>query len=189
MKSKNFLKVLFALVLSVGLVSCKKDQPAASSPVGSNSSEVSAPVGDLPSIVFEKDVKQFVGGWTYITNNPQYPDAGWYSDGGLKFNFEGQGVLSPVFSGGKSHTVTLKVNALNENTKTAAASEDTFTVYGLDSAGAEVAHAGVKVTAAGDVAVTISGSANIAQVKVIFSGYPNNGSKYCNVSLGGVTVA
>jgi hypothetical protein len=55
-------------------------------------------------------------GWTYITNNPTYPNPGYYSSGALKINFVGMGIQSPVFTE-TYHTVTIG-GALNANTKT-----------------------------------------------------------------------
>lgn len=57
--------------------------------------------------------KTLPDGWAYITNNEKYPDPGWYSDGGLKLGFEGQGILSPMFSQSTTVEVTLTINALN----------------------------------------------------------------------------
>lgn len=123
-------------------------------------------------------------GWTYITNNDQYPDAAFYSDGGLKLNFEGQGILSPAFEAQSAVKVSLTINALNENTKTAT-SEDVFTYYGLNASGETVATTAVKDANANVATITGEG---IVQVKVIMTGYPHNGNKYCNVNLGGVKI-
>lgn len=59
---------------------------------------------------------QLPGGWTYITNNVQYPNPEFYSDGGLKLNFANQAIKSPVYETAiMSVTITGK---LNKNTKT-----------------------------------------------------------------------
>ena len=92
-------------------------------------------------------------GWTYITNNSQYPDPSYYTSTtgpkGLKFNFEGQGVESPTFTAVNAVKVTINIGALNANTKTAS-SDDAFTVTGYDAddnavAGATLAGTGVSV--------------------------------------------
>ena len=87
---------------------------------------------DAETIVGNITNKTLPDGWVYITNNDKYPDPDWYKDGGLKLNFEGQGVLSPTFSQSATVEVKLTINALNPNKKTAAASEDVLTVTGLD---------------------------------------------------------
>lgn len=123
-------------------------------------------------------------GWSYITNNEQYPQPSYYKDGGLKMNFENMGIASPVFTATASVEVVLTINALNQNTKTPA-SEDVFTITGLNASGSTVATATLKSVTKGDNSATLSGE-GITQVKVIMTGYPSDGTKYCNVSLGGV---
>ena len=132
--------------------------------------------------------KTLPDGWVYITNNEKYPDPGWYSDGGLKLNFEGQGVLSPTFSQSATVEVTLTINALNQNTKQAAASEDVLTVTGLDAGGETVATSTLKSVEKGDANKATLNGTGIVQVKVIMTGYPHDGTKYCNINLGGVTL-
>lgn len=59
---------------------------------------------------------QLPGGWTYITNNPQYPNPEFYSNGGLKLNYAGQAVKSPVYP---TPVLSVKIEgALNKNTRT-----------------------------------------------------------------------
>lgn len=123
-------------------------------------------------------------GWSYITNNENYPNPAFYSDGGLKINFENMGIASPVFEETASVEVVLTINSLNQNTKTAA-SEDVFTITGLNAGGSIVATATMKSVVKGDNTATLSGE-GITQVKVIMTGYPSDGTKYCNVSLGAV---
>lgn len=65
-------------------------------------------------------------GWTYITNDPKYPDTDWYGDGGLKLNFVNMGLKSPVFETAVK-TVVLE-GKLNGNTKTDGA-KTTLSVY------------------------------------------------------------
>lgn len=125
-------------------------------------------------------------GWTYITNDPQYPDYEFYGDGGLKMRYVGQGILSPKFSADGDVEVVITINALNQNEKTGA-EEDVFTITGLNAEGAEVATAGLASVEKGDNTATLQGT-GIAQVKIIMTAYPYDGKKYCNVSLGGVTI-
>lgn len=127
-------------------------------------------------------------GWTYITNNSQYPDPDYYKDGELKLNFEGMGVESPIFAAQSGVTVTINIAALNENTKTAAASTDLFTFTALSESGEVVNNATLQSLNVGNNTVNLSGE-GIVKVKVIMTGYPHNGNKYCNVSLASVTVS
>ena len=131
-------------------------------------------------------------GWTYITNNSQYPDPSYYTSAtgpkGLKFNFEGQGVESPEFTAVNAVKVTINIGALNANTKTAV-SDDAFTVTGYDAdgnpvAGATLAGTGVII---GDNVLNLTGT-GIVKVKVIMTGYPHNGTAYCNVNFSSVTL-
>lgn len=125
---------------------------------------------------------------SYITNNESYPDAGFYSDGGLKLNFVNQGVSTQAFAAQKAVKVTLTFNALNENTKSENASVDAFTFYGLDAAGNVVATVTAN-TIADDktVTVTLSGE-GIVSVKFIMTDYYHNGNKCCNLSLAALKV-
>lgn len=130
-------------------------------------------------------------GWTYITNNAEYPDPSFYKTAGaegLKMNFENMGMESPAFSAVDAATVILNINALNENTKTGA-SDDAFTITGLNASDAVVDTKTIGKTAvvAGDNQVSLSGS-GIVKVKVMMTGYPYNGTKYCNVNLRTITV-
>ncbi|MDD3480268.1 MAG: hypothetical protein PHI42_07790 [Paludibacteraceae bacterium] len=127
-------------------------------------------------------------GWIYITNNTTYPDAGFYtSPAGLKLNYEGQGFLSPNLVSSDEVVVTLTIGALNQNTKTAT-STDIFTVTGLNAADEVVATKTLTSVAVGaNNTVTLNGTA-IVKVKVIMTGYPNDGTKYCNINLTSCTV-
>lgn len=124
-------------------------------------------------------------GWTYITNDPQYPDYEFYGDGGLKMRYVGQGILSPKFTAEGDVEVIITINALNANTKTSEG--DPFTITGLNAEGTEVAIATLTTVEVGENTATLNGT-GIAQVQVIMTAYPHNGTAYCNVSLGGVTV-
>ena len=99
--------------------------------------------------------------------------------------FENQGVQTAKFNATNKVVVSINVNALNENTKTSAQSNDVFTVYGLNASGNTVATAALTSVVTGNNQVTLTGT-GIVSVKVIMTGYPYNGNKYCNVSLGGI---
>ena len=124
-------------------------------------------------------------GWTYITNDPKYPNYEFYGDGGLKMRYVGQGILSPKFTAEGDVEVIITINALNANTKTSEG--DPFTITGLNAEGTEVATATLATVEVGDNTATLNGT-GIAQVQVIMTAYPHNGTAYCNVSLGGVTI-
>lgn len=131
--------------------------------------------------------KAMPAGWTYITNNSQYPDPTFYSDGGLKFNFENMGIESPAFAAQSAVSVSIDVRALNANTKNPA-SQDVFTVSALNASDAVVGTATLQSAVAGANVVSVSGT-DIVKIKVVMTGYPSNGEVYCNVSLGGVTIS
>lgn len=125
---------------------------------------------------------------SYVTNNEKYPDPAFYSNGGLKLNFEGQGVITNKFTSQTSLKVSLSILALNDNTKTAA-SDDVFTIYALNDNGEVVATATLKEVKVGnDNTVTVSGE-GIVQIKVIMTGYPKSGTTCKNVSFGGITLS
>ena len=131
-------------------------------------------------------------GWTYIPNNPSYPDPSFYKDGGLKLNFVDMGVTSPSFTAIDSVNVSVLINALNPNTKTNEADDiHVFTVTGLDSSGNEISSAigYIDELAKGETSsVTISGT-GICQVKIVMTAYYNDGTACNNASLGGVTIS
>ena len=101
-------------------------------------------------------------------------------------NYVNQGVLTGKFTSSNTVTVILKVNVLNENTKNGT-DADAFTFYGLNESGEVVATVTLDEISAGENTVTLSGN-GIVQVKVIMTDYPHNGTKFCNVNLGGLTV-
>ena len=126
--------------------------------------------------------------WTYVSNDPaKYPNPSFYTTvAGLKLNFENMGVISPEFNAQSEVRVTLNVAQLNQNTKTAA-STNCFTITALNAAGETVGTATLTTVIVGDNVVDIKGT-NIVKVKVIMTGYPNDGTKYCNVNLASVTI-
>lgn len=133
---------------------------------------------EFTDLVYEI-ASQMPTGLTYITNNSQYPDPDFGSQGGLKLRFEGQGMQTTEFTVVNNIFVTLTIGALNANSKTAQASTDLFTIYGLNASGSVVATKTLTSVIVGDNTVELSGP-NITSVKVIMTGYPYNGSAYCN---------
>ena len=142
--------------------------------------------GDFGSAATSKTMPT---GWTYISNNPEkYPNPSWYSTG-LKFNYENMGVQSPVFDASTTSVkVEINIAALNTNNKTGA-SENAFTITGFSAANDVVSEATIAKTdvVAGTNEVTLTG-AGITYVKVIMTGFPYNGTLYCNVNLSGVSI-
>ncbi len=124
---------------------------------------------------------------SYVTNSDKYPNPAFYSNGGLKLNFEGQGVITNKFAPQTSLKVSLNILALNDNTKTAS-SDDVFTIYALNDKGDVVAKAALKEVKVGsDNTVTVAGE-GIVQIKVIMTGYPKSGTTCKNVSFGGIVL-
>lgn len=142
--------------------------------------------GDFGSAATSKTMPT---GWTYISNNPEkYPNPSWYSTG-LKFNYENMGVQSPVFDASTTSVkVEINIAALNTNNKTGA-SENAFTITGFSAANDVVSETTIAKTdvVAGTNEVTLTG-AGITYVKVIMTGFPYNGTLYCNVNLSGVSI-
>ena len=122
----------------------------------------------------------------YITNNASYPDPQYYADGGLKMRYVNMGVLTDKFEAQSKVKVAANILALNENTKSGT-DADAFTAYGLNEAGEVVATASANPAAAGEFVIELTGE-GIVQVKLIMTDYPSNGTKFCNVSFGGLTV-
>ena len=132
--------------------------------------------------------KAIPSGWTYITNNPAYPDAAFYSSGGLKLNFENQGITSPEFNPEAQVEVNLVIGALNSNTKSASASENVFTVEGLNASNEVVATGTLKTVAVGDNKVTLSGT-GIVKVSAKMTGYYFDGTTRYNLDLKEVKIS
>lgn len=130
-------------------------------------------------------------GWTYVSNDPvNYPNPGFYTTAGalgLKLNFENMGLISPDFTAVPTVFVKLNVNALNQNTKTGA-NTNFFTITGLNASGNVVATAYLTSVVKGDNEVSISGT-DVVKVKILMTGYPYDGAKYCNVNLASVTIS
>ena len=130
--------------------------------------------------------KEIKGG-TYLTNNEDYPNPSFYADGGLKFNYVNQGLLTNTFDAVDFAYVTLTIGALNQNTKEGKDEVPAFTVYGLNAAGETVAKASLDKVVVGDNLFVLQGDA-IVQVKVVMTDYPFDGEKFCNVNIAGVVV-
>lgn len=127
--------------------------------------------------------------WTYVSNDPtNYPNPTFYTSvPGLKLNFENMGVISPEFNPQSNIEVTLNVAQLNQNTKTGS-NTNYFTITGLNAASETVATATLTTVIVGNNSVVLTGT-SIVKVKIIMTGYPNDGTKYCNVNLATVKIA
>lgn len=128
-----------------------------------------------------------VNGGSYITNNESYPDPSFYADGGLKFNYVNQGLLTNKFEAVNFAYVTLTIGALNQNTKQGEDAVPAFTVYGLNANGDTVAKASLDSVIVGENLFVLQGDA-IVQVKLIMTDYPFDGEKFCNVNIAGLVV-
>ena len=109
---------------------------------------------------------QIPGGWTYITNNVQYPNPEFYSDGGLKLNFTNQAIKSPVYDE-LIMSVTIS-GKLNKNTRTEG-SATTLTLFKV-SGSTETEVDSVSYPTAGltefSETLTITGGANQFMIKL-----------------------
>lgn len=126
--------------------------------------------------------------WTYLTNNPQYPDPA-FNNGGFKFSYINQGLLSAELLKSDEITVTIKVGALNGKSSTTQPTDPTFTVYGLgaDESVLDTETTGV-VSATGDVVIKLEAS-SMKYVKIMFTGFGWNGTKQSNVRVDTITLA
>ena len=140
-----------------------------------------------PALVRITIANKEIKGGTYLTNNENYPNPSFYKDGGIKFNYVNQGLLTDTFAAQNLAYVTLTINALNQNTKEGNSDVPAFTVYGLNASGATVAKATLESVKVGDNLFVLQGDAMV-QVKVVMTDYPFDGEKFCNVSVAGVVV-
>jgi hypothetical protein len=123
---------------------------------------------------------------TYITNNTNYPNPSWYSNGGLKMSYVNQGVSTATFAAQSSVKVTLTFSVLNPNEKTQN-DKDAFTFYGLDANGNVVATVTTDTITDLKASVVLSGE-GIVSVKVIMTDYYSDGTVCYNLNLVTVTV-
>lgn len=135
-------------------------------------------IADFSNVTSSSKLSDFPEGWTYITNNPKYPNPD-YNKGANKFNFINEGVLSPQFNNAKNVSITMNV-ALNQNTKTSAGGENVFTIYGLNN-GDTIVTTYENEVKSGDNVYMLNGQ--IDQILIKFTAYPYNGEKYCNVAV------
>ena len=178
-------------------LSCSKTSYASTSYVGhlvvkagdeeAETPEVNVPAADLSTPLDGTINAALPTGFTYITNNPDYPNPSFYSNGGLKLNFENMGIVTSKFAAQTAVTVNVKVLALNGNQKSTEGT-DIFTVYGLNEAGEVVATAKLTSVVVGDNNVNLTGT-GIVQVKVVMTAYPKIEGVCQNVSLGAVVVS
>ena len=88
-------------------------------------------------------------------------------------------------------TVTLKIGSLNENTKTAGEKNPIFTVTGLAEDGTTAIDTEVvnNFTEAGDINVTLEGTA-MRYVQIVFNNFPyKSNGKNCNIRLDKIILA
>ena len=161
-----------------------ENPPAGGDNQGGDDNQGDDPVG---SVLVDATIDQALPeSLTYITNNSSYPNPSFYSAGGLKMNYINMGVQTKTFAPQNEVKVTIKVDALNENTKSGT-DADVFTVYGLNADGTVVATKTYDAVDVGDAVVVLKGE-GIASVKVIMTDYAHNGNKFCNINLGGLKV-
>lgn len=123
----------------------------------------------------------------YVTNNEKFPNCDFYSDGGAKFKFVGQGVKTVAFATQQKVSVTFKINALNDKQGTGN-NESPFEVYGYNAAGELVATTAVNSVVIGDNTVILEGK-DIVSVFVKMINFPISSSGIPqNVSFAGITI-
>lgn len=123
----------------------------------------------------------------YVTNNEKFPNCDFYSDGGAKFKFVGQGVKTVAFATQQKVSVTFKINALNDKQGTGN-NESPFEVYGYNAAGELVATTAVNSVVIGDNTVILEGK-DIVSVFVKMINFPISSSGIPqNVSFAGISI-
>ena len=130
-------------------------------------------------------------GWTYVPNNPNYPTPDFYGNGGLKVNFAGIGMLSPVLDGATGNiTVTVTIGALNKGGKEKTENGHIFTVEALDNNGEVILTEYIDTFTIDDknVAVLNASGKSVAQVRVVLNELPAKDGFAHNVNLGAVTI-
>lgn len=133
-----------------------------------------------------------IGGWTYITNNENFPDPSFYSGAGLKMTFVGQGMTSPELDGATGNiTVSLNIKALNAKQNALASNTHVFEIKGMDASGNVVATTYIDSATVGEnnTATLEAGSAVIKTISIVMVEYPSNGTYACNVNLIGITIS
>ena len=121
--------------------------------------------------------------WTYVGGTLTF------NNGGLKLGYTGATLTSDKLVSSNSITVTLKVGALNTNTKTETTHTPVFEVTGLNESKSVIDTETVaEVSAAGDVVVTLEATA-MRYVVIKFVHFPYNGTACCNVRLDKITLA
>ena len=124
--------------------------------------------------------------WTYITNDPAYPDPAFYANGGLRINYEYIGITSQEFNQQSNIKVTINISAFNANTRTAG-SADVFTITGYNASNVAVGTAAIQTVAVGDNVINLTGT-NIVKVDVIMTGYPEIDGVCQNVNVKGIKI-
>lgn len=109
--------------------------------------------------------------WTYITNNPSYPDPAYYGGGGLKLNYYNIGVISQEFSPVDEASVTLTIGSMDGRKNPQGGAAHVFEIKGLDVSGEILDTKYQDSVVVGDLgAVTLSGE-GIVKVSIIMIGY------------------
>lgn len=124
-----------------------------------------------------------LGGWTYISDSPEYLDAEYYSGGGLKFNFINKGVASPTFTASKRIKFAINIGSLVNKGRTGGDSH-VFTVYALDSADAIIATDYIDTSGVGYNNTVTFDAEGVVKVKTIMTGYYQQNT----VELSGATI-
>ncbi len=129
-------------------------------------------------------------GWSFVKGPKAETKEQYYANGGLKFQYVGDGLLSNTFEH-KNH-IEVKINVRSKHLKgkldNVGDNDFAFSLYGLDSSGKVVSADGIlrtKVTV-GDFNLLLEGP-SITQVKLIYSSSPRDElSEYYNISFGGI---
>ncbi|MCH5179869.1 MAG: hypothetical protein J1F32_01480 [Erysipelotrichales bacterium] len=132
-------------------------------------------------------------GWSFIKGPKPETKEQYYSNGGLKFQYVGDGLLSNTFESKNHIEVKINIRALNTkgNLDNVGDNDFSFSLYGLNSSGTVVAADGILRTdsvTVGDYSLLLEGP-GITQVKLIYSSSPHDElGNYYNVAFGGISL-
>lgn len=127
--------------------------------------------------------------WTYITNNPSYPNPAYYDGGGLKLNYYNIGLISQEFSPVDEAHVTLSIGSMDGRKNPQGGAEHVFEIKGLDALGETLDTKYQDSIVVGDLgAVTLSGE-GIVKVSIIMIGYFEQSGSNQTLELNKIIIA
>lgn len=154
----------------------------------------STDIGDLTFLTGGKINNALPEGWEFFKGTNEHSTLGYYANGGMKFQYTYDYIISDNFASHNHIEVNYTVLALNRksNIENIGDNPYSFCVYGLNAQNEVVAANGVlrnEASVKGDFKVILEGP-EISRVKFVYASSPYSESKdeYYNVNFGGITV-